>query len=544
MIFSGKKYLPALLPALVFLFIAAAFPAAGEPDTSGRTGGAFPPDPEITVSFSSTRITFNPLHTFTATEAQIYTALFEGLVSYHPLTMEPLPAAASRWEISEDKTRYRFYLRENGRYWNGDPVTAYDFRDSWMKLLDPEEKSEYSFLLDIIKNAQKYRTGEIDDAGKVGITAAGPYTLDVELEYPASHLLKVLCHHSCVPVHPRFLDKENWASTNIIPGNGPYYVYSQNESEIILIKNSLYWDEKNVPTESIKILLEDDPSKSTLEFNAEESLWVADGFVFSEIKKPESVVTNPLFATNYFYFSCKEEPWSNPEIRRALALLLPWDRIRSGQFVYIPSSRLVPALPSYPDITGIDKQTAEEGLQLLEDAGYPLGKGLPGMVIKIPSGFEARRVALTMKKAWEDLLEITVEVKEYDFSDYYSELKTGSYTLGTISWIGDFPDPLTFLQMWSSSSNLNDAGYKNPAFDALIDKSMQENGKERYATLSEAEEMILSEAVVLPVNHLPAFNLVNLTEMDGWFTNPLDIHPFKYVRRRKMVVGPWIVMNN
>ncbi|MFP4564309.1 MAG: ABC transporter substrate-binding protein, partial [Spirochaetia bacterium] len=180
-----------------------------------------PTDEFLRVSFSGTEITFNPLHTFTSTEAQLYTALYEGLVTYHPLTMEPVPAAASRWEISADKTTYWFFLRETGRYWNGDPVTAADFKDTWLTLLDPEEKSEYSFLFDIIEGAADYRTGKNTDPLSVGIRAVDTFILEVRLEHPAGHFLKVLCHHSFAPVHPRFLDREDWSISSIIPGNGP-----------------------------------------------------------------------------------------------------------------------------------------------------------------------------------------------------------------------------------------------------------------------------------------------------------------------------------
>lgn len=502
---------------------------------------AQPADPKFTASFGKTNISYNPLHSFTATEAQIYSALFEGLVSYHPLTMEPLPGTAYKWEISEDKRIYSFYLRENAKYWNGDPVTAYDFRNSWLKLLAPEEKSEYSFLLDVIKNARAYRTGKLQQPDSVGIHAAGPYRLDIELEHPADHFLKILCHHSFVPVHPQFLQKESWQDTNIIPGNGPYYVYSQNEDEIVLIKNKLYWDKDSVYYNTVRINLEEDASGATEQFNSGKAQWITDGIRIDAIDDPEALVTNPLFATNYFYFNCSEKPWDNAKVRRGLALLLPWDLVRSNRFVYIPTAHLIPQLPSYPESTAITEADPAEGKELLADAGYPGGEGLPEIIIKIPGSFESRRIALLMKQTWTEELSAEVTIKEFSYSTYYDELKKEDYTLGTISWIGDFPDPLTFLQMWTTDSNLNDAGYSGPVFDSIIDRSMTETGKPRYSTLSEAESILLYDAVVLPVNHLPAWNVIDLFEIDGWFPNPLDIHPFKYFRKHTLPVDPRIV---
>ncbi len=495
----------------------------------------------LSVSFGKTNISFNPLHSYTATEAQIYSAIFEGLVSYHPLTMEPVPGAAYTWKISEDKKIYSFFLRENGKYWNGDPVTAYDFRNTWLKLLAPEEESEYSFLFDVIKNARAYRTGKLEQTDTVGIHAAGPYRLDIELEHPADHFLKVLCHHSFVPVHPQFLQKDHWNSTNIIPGNGPFYVYSQDENQIVLLKNNLYWDEKRVYYDKINILMQNDAAKNTEQFNSGSIQWMTDGILVDQIKNKETIITNPLFATNYFYFNCAEPPWNNHNIRRGLALLLPWDLIRSNRFLYIPTDRLIPQLPHYPVNEGISETDIDAGLRLLAEAGYPEGKDLPPIIIKIPGSFESRRISLLMQKAWTEQLSVEVTIDEYTYDTYYNELKEGNFTLGTISWIGDFPDPLTFLQMWTTDSNLNDAGYSGELFDSIIDRSMTQTGKQRYSTLSEAETILLHDAVVLPINHLPAWNIIDLFEINGWYTNPLDIHPFKYIRKHSLQVDPWIV---
>ena len=522
-----------LLTAVLGFFLVFAAP--------GLSAADVPTEDFLEVSFSGTDITFNPLHTFTSTEAQLYTALYEGLVTYHPLTMEPVPAAASRWEVSEDRTTYWFFLRETGRYWNGDPVTAADFRETWLTLLDPEEESEYSFLFDIIEGAADYRTRRNSDPASVGIRAVDTFILEVELEHPAGHFLKVLCHHSFAPVHPRFLDREDWSISNIIPGNGPYYVYSQNPERLVLVKNNLYWNEAAVDLPGIVVRLENDAERATDDFNEGRLAWVADSILLDQVSDTDSLVFNPLFATTFFYFSCREEPFDDPRVRRALSLLLPFESLRSPRFMYFPTSTLVPALPKYPEIEGIAAQDTAEASRLLAEAGFPGGEGIPEIIIKIPGGFESRRVAVLMKQTWEESMGLTVTIQEFDFARYYDVLKEGDYTLGMLSWIGDFPDPLTFLQMWTSESNLNDAGYRNPEFDAIINESMLQAGSGRYETLSRAEQLILDEAVVLPISHLPAWNLIDLSRIEGWYPNPLDIHPFRFIRKRKLRVGPGIV---
>jgi len=485
---------------------------------------------ELTVNFSSTRINFDPLHTFTTTEAQLYTAIYEGLVNYNPVNLNPVPAVAKNWDISDDGKVYRFYLRSDARYWDGTYVSARHFRDAWMRQLDPKEKAEYSFLFDIIKGAQDYRLGKINNPDEVGIRVISDSVLEVELEHPASYFLKILCHHSFVPIHPDFLKGKSPGTSGAIPGNGPFYVINRTDNELTLVKNKLYWDADNVEITDLKIIFNDDPVETTRQFNQGKIDWVASGIAVDQVEDRNTLVLNPLFATSYFYFNCTSPAIDNPEVRRGLALLLPWDQIRSREYMYVPTSTLIPKIQDYPDVKGIDKQDVEEGHAVLEKAGYGEGKGLPTIIIKIPDGGESRRIAGLMADAWRKELEVKVDVEEYDYSVYYDELKKPGYTLGTVTWIGDFPDPLTFLQMWTTESNLNDAGYSDREFDALVNQSMRESGKERYETLGRAEELLLQRGVVLPISHSPAINLIDIEDIEGWYPNTLDIHPFKYIR--------------
>jgi peptide/nickel transport system substrate-binding protein/oligopeptide transport system substrate-binding protein len=215
-------------------------------------------------------------------------------------------------------------------------------------------------------------------------------------------------------------------------------------------------------------------------------------------------------------------------VRRALALLIPWKEVRSTNFQFLPAKTLVPPIPRYPAPESITGNNKEEALALLAESGFPEGKGLPVVIFKIPEGAEPRRLASVMAAAWKEV-GIESELKTYPFLRYLESLKSSDYTLGTMTWIADFADPLAFLQMWTSASNLNDGKYSDSAYDNLIRKSMGQSGEDRYKTLSEAESLLLRTGQVLPVGHSAAINLIDLQFIDGWYQNPLDIHPFKYL---------------
>ena len=145
---------------------------------------------KITVCYASSEYGLDPAHAFTTTEAQLFTAVYEGLVGYHPLTLEPVAAAAERWVVSPDGKTYTFFLRPEGHFWNGDPVKASNFSEAWFRLLSPDENAEYSFLLDIIEGALDYRMGKTDDRNTVGIKEISDYVLEIKLERTGGILFK------------------------------------------------------------------------------------------------------------------------------------------------------------------------------------------------------------------------------------------------------------------------------------------------------------------------------------------------------------------
>ena len=208
--------------------------------------------------------------------------------------------------------------------------------------------------------------------------------------------------------------------------------------------------------------------------------------------------------------------------------------------VLLPTSRLIPRIPGYPEIEGIEASNRDEAMRLLEEAGYPEGEGLPILIFKLPGDSASQHIAELMTEAWKRDLDLEVGVRSFPFDVYLDEVKKGDFTIGSATWIGDYADPLTFLQMWTTDSNLNDARFADQDFDGLIEQSFGQEGRERYATLGESEEMLLQKAVVLPTSHTPAFNLIDLDRVEGWFPNVLNIHPLKYLRFRALRVPPSI----
>ena len=175
----------------VVALVVTAIPALAADDVAVR---------ELTVAYSDTDVALDPLHAFTATEAQLFTALSEGLVSYHPATLDPVPGVAHTWHVSDDGLRYRFLLRDNARFSDGTRVVAEDFRASWLRIINPGEQAEYSLMFDVIRGVADYRSGTNTNESAVGIRAISEGELEVVLERPG----RALPEHAGAPrLRPR-----------------------------------------------------------------------------------------------------------------------------------------------------------------------------------------------------------------------------------------------------------------------------------------------------------------------------------------------------
>jgi peptide/nickel transport system substrate-binding protein/oligopeptide transport system substrate-binding protein len=494
---------------------------------------------ELTVTFSKGELELDFRKSYLASEAQLYTAIYEGLFSYHPITLEPVPALAEKWELSSDKKQWTFTLRGNARYWNGDPVTAEDFRAAWLSILSPEQDAPYSSLYDIIEGAKEYRSGEIQDVNKVGIIASGPKTLVVKLIAPASFFPSMLSHHSFSPIHPSMLKVDDWTAAPPV-SNGPFRITEIDENKVVLEKADNYWDAKDVSLNRITARFTETGEEASRLWNSGEARWISGDVNFEALTDRSGIQVNAMFATHYYFIRSGEKPWNDYRLRRALILVLPWDEIRAGH--YHPAKTLIYPLPGYPKIAGLSETSADEAVDLLAEAGFPGGKGLPELVLRITPSPEAARITGLMATAWKEQLGLPVRVEIVPYSRYFQALKAGGYNVGYSTWIGDFADPYTFLQMWRRDSNLNDSGYNDDDYEALMEKSMLEEGSARWAILAEAEQLLLERGSVLPISYSQAINIVDMGELEGWFPNALDIHPFKYLAFKAFRPIPGVVL--
>lgn len=490
---------------------------------------------EFNAGISNSIPMMHPHISFNADESQILTALYEGLFVYDPYTLQPIPALAESWTKTGGRT-WRFTIKRNAKFENGDPITAQTFVESWLNLLTPEAEFEYASLLDFIDGAADYRSGKLKNKTQVGIKAESERIFVVYTNMQAEHLPAVLCHHAFSAVHPSQLKNTQKlsksssfknAKTAFKPiSSGPYKIEKFTEKELILTKNENYWDKNSVEIPKINLLLNLTKEQAAEKFNKGEIDWLSRSDVINQIGDQRNIHIDPMFATEFFFFKTSAGISRIKEIREALLLAVPYEELREGYL--IKASTLVFPLAGYPEIKGINEYNVQKAEEIINKLN--LTKEEKKIVIKLPDLQYYKDLISILNKAWKKI-GISCEVIFFPFSSYYNELKSSDYNLGIISWIGDFADPLAFLEIFRPNSTLNDSNWKNVEFEQTLKRAAADSQiKSRFEKLGAAEELLLKDFVIIPLSHQVSVNIIDLFSIEGWYSNAINIHPFKFIK--------------
>lgn len=470
---------------------------------------------------------------------------FEGLM--REVNGQLQPAMAQKYEISQDKTVYTFTLRD-APWSDGKQVTADDFAYAWKRALDPENASEYAFQLYAIKGAQAYNAGEgkVED---VGIEVVDQKTLKVTLKEPTPYFLHATTYPIFMPTRQDVVEKdpEGWAQNpKSAISNGPFKLAEYKPMErILLVKNEDYWNAKNVKLHQIAYDMIADAVTMLEKYNAGEldvmEDMLVEGMDLSKIQKEEMHIFSRI-GTYYYIFNTKQKPLDEKKVRRALTLAMNRKEIveEITQIGQKPATGFVPfgiATTNGEDFRekagnyAIDphKAKVEEARKLLAEAGYPKGKGFPEIEIMYNAHSSHKRIAEAIQKMWKENLGIQTKLVEETWINFMTKRSEGDFFVAKSGWIGDYPDPINFLGMWTSASSMNDVQWHNAEYDALVEASKEVSGIERDELLIKLEKILMDEAVIMPIYYYTTPGMVKKHVKDwerasngAWFFGNAD----------------------
>jgi oligopeptide transport system substrate-binding protein len=486
----------------------------------------------------------DPQTTTGSPESQIQDALFEGLTAWHPDHTDPIPGAAENWEISPDGTVYTFHIRPDAKWSNGDPLTAQDFIFAYKRILSPVMSAPYAYMHFCIKNAEAFHNKEIADFSEVGMKAIDDKTLQITLKAPTSYFLRLLRYRSFYPVHPptilkfgRIDDRDTkWTRAGNLVGNGAFSLLSwEPNRKVVVEKNLNYWDKNTTRLNQIIFYPIDDMNAEEYAFRTGQ-LHVtketpAERIKYYQENKPEQIHLNPFLGTYFYELNTQHPPLDDVRVRRALALAL--DREMIVKYVCKAGEPAAYSLTP-PDTDGYTAVAQipfdpEQARKLLADAGYPNGEGFPKMDVLYNTHKGHMRIAEVIQQIWKDNLNIDIGLMNMEWKTYLAEKKSHQYDIARASWIGDYTDPSTFLELFITGGGNNDSAWSNTKYDALVKKASFELEKDkRHELFQQAEKILLDEAPFIPIYYYRNKSLIH-PSVKNWKPNPLDRHPYKYI---------------
>jgi oligopeptide transport system substrate-binding protein len=468
--------------------------------------------------------------------------LFEGLTRAG-IAGNAVPGVASSWESSADGKTWVFHLRPDARWSNGAPVTAADFVYAWRREVDPRTGAPYAEGLAPIENSLDIAAGS-KPPESLGVEALDARTLRVRLHGPTPYLLDLLALQYLYPVYEPAIRQfaDAWVRPEHMVCNGPF-VLRENVigSRITLEKNEKYWDAAQVRLQRVTYYVLPSRADQAARYLADDLDWT-DSFAANQRGWLKSIVgdqavNSPYFGAYFLGMNVQLPPFKdNLPLRQALLLALDREPMvhYMRQGMYQPAYTWMPPLPGYPP-TVPDWQRLDDDARhalarrLYAQAGYSAQHPLR-ITLYIPSqDGDSHHFFEAITASWFSILGAQVQLYEEEFKVLAQERTLHKLPLFYDAWIGDYPDPYTFMSIRYSGNGNNNAAYSNPAFDQLIDAAGQEpDSVRRYQLFHQAERLLNDDASYIPLYFYATRHLVK-PYLRGWQSNVMDRNLSRYM---------------
>lgn len=482
----------------------------------------------------------DPHRAESVTASNILRDLFEGL-TLEAADGRIVPGAAARWDISADGLRYTFHLRPDGRWSNGDPVTAQDFEYGLRRSCDPATLNEYASILYPIENAEAVIAGRLPPAA-LGVRALDAATLEIRLSGPTPYFLGLLTHATAYAVHRPSVERlgTRFARPGTLVGNGAYRLEEWVvQSHIRLLRNRHYWDDAHTVIDEVFYYPIENDDAEINRYRAGE-LDFTESVPFRQIRwlrenLAAELRISPYLGSYYFGFNNTRPPFEdNLALRMALSLavdreILTQRVMGSGE---IAAYGFVPPVQGYtgqraPWAQWTQEQRNAEARRLYREAGYSDDNPL---VVELLYNTDQnhKRVAGALAAMWKQTLGVRTRLLNQEWKVFLESRKRKLITqVFRSGWIGDYNDAYSFAQLMYSANGQNDPGYRSAAYDDLLDQAaIEADPASRRALLEAAERQLLADMPLIPLYFYVSKRLVK-PWVGGYTPNIMDHHHTK-----------------
>lgn len=440
--------------------------------------------------------------------------LFRGLYKIDESGKKPVPSLAESYELDSTGTKYTFKLNKNAKWSDGKPVTAQDFEYSWKRVLNPDVASGAAFYLYYLKNGKAYNEKKAS-ADEVGVKAVDESTLEVTLESPTPYFLELLCVTAYYPVRKDAVEKEGWTkSPETYLTTGPFVLSELKPKEkYVLKKNPNYLEADKVKLDTLEIVFIES-SEAELAAYTNDEIQVSDNMTPEGMKRFENTpefFSVPRIGMQYFDFNASKKPFDDAKVRKAFSMAINREQIIKSivQSVEKPAFGFVPyGIPDgvqkdkeYRDVAGnMFTENVDEAKKLLAEAGYPDGQGIPEITMIVMASQSDKDIAQALQSMWKQNLGVNVNIETFESKVYWDEIENGSFNIASDGWTGDYPDPMTNLDIFESVNASDDIRWSNPEYDRLLDENRKISDQaKRMENYAKAEKILADEMPLMPL---------------------------------------------
>jgi len=467
----------------------------------------------------------------------------EGLTGYTE-SGELIATGAERWELSENGLEYRFLLRADARWSNGDPVTAQHYVYSFRRLVDPATAAVFVEVLADVENAAAIVAGELP-AETLGVEARGDFELVIRLQRRVPYFLSLLTNPVAYPVHPQSVEKfgDAYARAGNLPSNGAYKLDTWIIGSIIeLSRNEMYRDDANTSIDIVRHHLVTDSTTELNRYRAGELdiTYSVPPEAFAQVRRerPDELRVSPYLSVYFYGYNLTRPPFAdNLQLRKALSMAIDREvlvekitgRGEQPAYGWVP-----PGVNNYEPrqffYASMDREQRHEAAKRMYlEAGY--GEDNVAQVeLRYNTADVTQRIALAIEGMWRDVLGVETRLINEEQQVLLSNIRAMQVTqVFRSAWTGDYNDANSFLYLFKSDSPSNLFGYRNEEFDQLLESAANQTDlTHRRYFLEEADRVLLADQPVVPIYFYVSKHLVS-PRVRGWGDNVLDYHYSQYL---------------
>lgn len=512
-----KKIVSVLLSVILTAGMLAGCSSGKKEDTDKKKDAG--KEKEITFNIGMEPTTLDPGLNSGNDGTLVLNHLYEGLMVEKD--NEFVCAAAEKYDVSEDGKVYTFHLRDN-KWSDGEPVKAQDFEFAWKRVLDPAVASTYSWI---------FETGGIESFKSVD-----DKTFEVTLNSNNPVFLSILGNTTFMPLREDKIDYLNgaWAiDPKKVVTNGAYKMTEYKAGDrLIMEKNENYYNAGKVNIDKISAMMIVDQTTALTAYEAGD-LDAISGIPPAEkqrlLNEDPNFLVSPLNGANFYAFNTSKAPFDNMDVRKALSYAIDrsaivTDVLKGGEQ---PAHSLIPGViydndgNVFNEVSGDygipkDDSKVEEAKQLLSEAGYPNGEGFPKAELLYNTNETNKAVAEAIQQQWKENLNIDVTLVNMESAVFHQTRVAHDFDVCRGGWYGDYNDPLTHLELYTSENSMNYAGLKNAEYDQLINEAKVSSGKERFEKFYAAEKILMESYAYMPISYDVFACLINQDKITGY----------------------------